>query len=133
MEALNALVLKMVAGLDLKGFEKMKEDIYLLFADESYPDVKPDVDENLARKEDYEDVEKVKPEETEDIQFKYDDKLDDPLNDEDLDEKEEYEVVEKVKDDLEKVKFSEIKENDENYDKLKETEEVILIKYEDKT
>ena len=27
MEALNALVLKMVAGLDLKGFEKMKEDI----------------------------------------------------------------------------------------------------------
>ena len=67
----------------------------MIFDDKSYPDVKPDVDENLARKEDCEGVEEVK-------------------------------------DDLDNVKFSEIKENDENCDKLKETEEVILIKYEDK-
>ena len=121
----EAVAFKMVAGLDSKGFEKVKgylKDVneyrdkteetdynVSLTDDESKLDVKPNVDKALARKEDYGDVEKVKPEETEDIQFKYDDKLDDPLKDGNLDRKEEYEVVEKVKDDLEKVKFSEIK------------------------
>ena len=84
MKALQALVLKMVAGLDLKGVKKIKteeaEDILLLLDDKGYLDVKPDVDENLARKENHE-------------------------------------VVEKEKDDLDKVKFSEIKENNENYEK----------------
>ena len=72
MENLAPKALKMVIGLDLKGFEKMKaeepENIFLLLLattcyyllDESYLDVKPDVDENLARKEDYKGVEKVK-------------------------------------------------------------------------
>ena len=54
MNALKALVLRMVAGLDLKGLEKMKaeeaEDILLLLDDRGYLDVKPDVDENLGRK-----------------------------------------------------------------------------------
>ena len=79
--------------------------------------MKPNVEKALARKEGYEDVEKDKPEETEDIQFEYDGKFDNSLNDGNLDRKEEYEAVEKVKDDLDKVKFSEIKKNDENYDK----------------
>ena len=51
MKALQALVLKMVAGLDLKGVKKIKteeaEDILLLLDDKGYLDVKPDVDENL--------------------------------------------------------------------------------------
>ena len=117
----------MVVGLDCKGFEKVKGDVnvdeYRVKAKETdYDkiDVKPNVDKAPARKEDYEYamlqdslayVEKVKSEETKDIQFKYVDKLDDPLDDGNLD------IVEKEKDDLEKVKFSEIKENDENYDK----------------
>ena len=124
---------KMVVGLDCEGFEKVKgdanvdeyrdkmketDDSISLTDDENKIDVKPDVNEALAKKEDYEDIEKVIPKEIEDIRlFKYDDKLDDPLNDESLVRKEDYEVVEKVKDDLEKFKFSEIKENDENYDK----------------
>ena len=88
-----------------------------------------DVDEM----ENCEGVEKVKPKETDDIRlFKYDDKLDDTHNDENLARKEDYEVVKKVKDDLDKVKFSETEENDENYDEPKETEEVCLIKCEDK-
>ena len=95
MKALKALVLRMVAGLDLKGLEKMKaeeaEDILLLLDDRGYLDVKPDVDENLTRKKDHKGVEKVK-------------------------------------DDLDKLKFSETEENDENCVKLKETEEVYLIK-----
>ena len=99
MKALKALVLRMVAGLDLKGLEKMKaeeaEDILLLLDDRGYLDVKPDVDENLTRKKDHKGVEKVK-------------------------------------DDLDKLKFTETEENDENCVKLKETEEVYLIKYEDK-
>ena len=48
MEALKALVLRMVARSDLKGFEKMKaeeaQDILLLLDDRGYLDVKPDVD-----------------------------------------------------------------------------------------
>ena len=64
IKALNALVLRMVADSDMKGFEKIiteeAEDIPLLFDGKSYFDVKPDVDENLARKEDHEVVEKVK-------------------------------------------------------------------------
>ena len=61
MKGLKALVLKMVAGLDLKGFEKMKaeepKDIFLLL-DESYPDDTLN-DGNLVRKEDCEVVEKI--------------------------------------------------------------------------
>ena len=64
MEALKALVLRMVARSDLKGFEKMKaeeaQDILLLLDDRGYLDVKPDVDENLVGKKDHEGVEKVK-------------------------------------------------------------------------
>ena len=96
---------KMVVGLDYEGFEKVKGDVNvdeyrdkteetdnttLLPEDENKLDVKPNVHKALARKEDYEDVEKVKPEETEDIQFKYDDKLDDPLKYGNLDRKEGY-------------------------------------------
>ena len=98
MKGLKALALRMVARSGLKGFEKMKaeaQDILLLLDDRNKFDVKPDVDEALVRKEDYE-------------------------------------VVEKVKEDVDNVQLSEIKENDENCDKLKETEEVILIKCEDK-
>ena len=64
MEALKALVLRMVARSDLKGFEKMKaeeaQDILLLLDDRGYLDVKPDVDENLVGKKDHEGVKKVK-------------------------------------------------------------------------
>ena len=69
---------KMVVGLDYEGFEKVKGDVNvdeyrdkteetdnttLLPEDENKLDVKPNVDEALARKEYYEDVEKVKPKE----------------------------------------------------------------------
>ena len=54
----------MVAESDMKGFEKIiteeAEDTPLLFDGKSYFDVKPEVDENLARKEDHKVVEKVK-------------------------------------------------------------------------
>ena len=125
---LRVSTLKKMAGIDWKGLEEIKGQKMILDEDqpivgsEEYRDktketddtvsltdnenklyVKPNVDKALARKEDYEDVEKVKPEETEDIQFKYNDKLDDPLKDGNLDRKEEYKVVEKVKDDLDKV------------------------------
>ena len=54
----------MVAESDVKGFEKIiteeAEDTPLLFDGKSYFDVKPEVDENLARKEDHKGVEKVK-------------------------------------------------------------------------
>ena len=109
MKALQALVLKMVAGFDLKGVKKIKteeaEDILLLLDDKGYLDVKSDVDENLARKEDYDGVEKVKDDldkfseikendencdklkETEEvILIKYEDKLNETLVVEDEDE-----------------------------------------------
>merc|ERR1719233_2287911 len=83
--------------------------------------------------ENCEGVEKVEPKETEDIRlFKYDDKPDDTPNDKNLARKEDFEVVEKIKDDLDNVQLSEIKENDENCGKPIQTEEVCLIKCEDK-
>ena len=94
MKALKAL--RMVARSDLKGFEKMKaeeaQDILLLLDDRGYLDVKPNVDEALARKEDCEDLEKDIPKEIDRL-FKYDDKLDDPLKDGNLVRKENYEDI----------------------------------------
>ena len=153
---LRISALKKMAGIDWKGLEEIKgqkmildedqpivgsgeyrdktketDNTISLTDDENKLDVKPDVDETLAKKEDDESVEKDTLKENEDIRlFKSDNKLDDPLNDENLIRKEDYEIVKKVKDD--KVKFSKIEENNENSDNLKETEEFCLRLHEDK-
>ena len=78
MNALRDLVLRMAVGSDLKGLEKMNaeeaQDIFLLLLsttknyllNENKLDVKPDVDENLANKED-DKVQVSKTKETEDV------------------------------------------------------------------